>query len=390
MKIAFIIQRYGIEIIGGAEYFTRLVAEQLKNHHSLEILTTCAKGYHTWENDYPHQYEEINGVKVRRFKNQKTRNMGHQMKVQELVFYQQHSRDDEINWIDEQGPFCPDLIEYITEHKDSYDLFVFFTYRYYPSYNGIGCVGKKSVIVPFAENDPALSLTETARIFNTATGIIYSTPEERKLINTKVRFNEKEKIWDVIGCGIDLPQDDAGVSDPVSEEYILYLGRIEGSKGCYQLFEYYLRLLSEWQNAPDLVLAGFDAIGIPAHEKIRYIGFVSEERKATLLKNAKILVMPSPYESFSLVTLESLAFGTPVLVNGECEVLKGHCIRSNAGLWYQNFDEFKHGLSLLVSDSKVRDIMKKNGPLYIKEHYSWDKIIQKYLVFFKNLESLRS
>ena len=42
--------------------------------------------------------------------------------------------------------------------------------------------------------------------------------------------------------------------------------------------------------------------------------------------------MPSYFESLSMVALEAWALGRPVLANGRCDVLKGQCIRSNAGL----------------------------------------------------------
>ena len=154
MKIAFVIQRYGTEIIGGAEYFTRLVAEHLQKYHSIEVLTTCAQGYHTWQNDYSRGCEKINGLIVRRFNNSKLRDMASQIKIQEKVFYQQHTPDDEVAWIEEQGPFSPELVEFIQEHQEDYDLFVFFTYRYYPCYYGIRGVENKSVIVPFADKRP--------------------------------------------------------------------------------------------------------------------------------------------------------------------------------------------------------------------------------------------
>ena len=71
--------------------------------------------------------------------------------------------------------------------------------------------------------------------------------------------------------------------------------------------------------------------------------------------------------------------GTPVLVNGECDVLKGHCVRSNAGLWYQNYDEFSECLNFLCSNSTVRNKMGNNGRKYIAKNYTWEKVEMKYL-----------
>jgi glycosyltransferase involved in cell wall biosynthesis len=381
MKIAFVVQRYGADIVGGAEYLTRIFAEHLIKYHGIEVLTTCAKSYHTWENEYPVGVEVVNGVPVRRFKNTKMRNPTKIARVQDRVFYNGHSRNDELQWIHENGPVCPDLITYLKENVDQFECVIFFTFRYYLSYYGVLSVGKKAIITPFAEDDPALELSTTAEIFSHAGGIIYSTPEERALIRQKVRFNETEKIVDVIGSGIEIPDTLKQVKIP--SEYILYLGRIEGSKGCYTLFEFYQRLTDEMGSVPYLVLAGQDAIGIPKHKKIVYLGFVSEEEKASLLHGAKFLIMPSPYESLSLVTLEAMACGTPVLVNGECGVLKGHCIRSNAGLWYQNYDEFKECTQYLLENDRIRVLLGENGKRHIESNYQWNHIEQKFLSLLK-------
>jgi glycosyltransferase involved in cell wall biosynthesis len=378
MRVAFVVPRYGEDIVGGAEYYTRMVAEHLKGEHAIEVLTTCARNYLTWKNEYEPGIELVNGVIVRRFKTDRERVLSRHTEAEQKVFYNAHGRDDELRWIDEQGPYSLDLINYIKTEKNNYDRFIFFTFRYFLSYYGIMEAGAKSLIAPFAENDPALDLSTTREIFNKIGGVIYSTPEERRLILSKVNFKEDEKFWDLIGFGIERPAGCDNGNKSEKGDYIMYLGRIDGSKGCYTLFEYYQRAAGELRTMPDLVLAGFQGIDVPKHDKIKNIGFVSEEQKFPMLKNSKFLIMPSPYESLSIVTLEAMACGTPVLVNGECAVLKGHCKRSNAGLWYNDFDEFMECSKLLASNDELRDKMGKNGKKYVSENYNWDGLKRKY------------
>ena len=378
-KIAIVVMRYGEDIVGGAEYHARMIAEHLKQYYLIDVLTTCAKNYHTWANEYPEKILTINGIRVIRFKNSKIRDVNKVEAIEEKIFNNYHTKNDEIDWFNENGPKCPGLIEYIQDHYDEYLIFIFFTFRYYTSYFGIQAAKEKAFLVPEAENDPALYLSTTQEIFQNVNGIFYNVPEERKLILNRVQFNENGKKCELIGCGISIPENRSHQKFGKLKPYLLYLGRIEGSKGCYELFNYYQRLLAENSSIPELVLAGSDSIPIPKHKKIHYIGVVTEREKESLLTNAELLIMPSLYESLSLVTLEAMAGGIPVLVNGDCDVLKGHCLRSNAGLWYRNYEEFKECISLLLTDTDTRKKMSIFGIQYIQNNYTWESVEKKYL-----------
>ena len=86
------------------------------------------------------------------------------------------------------------------------------------------------------------------------------------------------------------------------------------------------------------------------------------------------MVMPSIYESLSLVILESMAVKRPVLVNGNCAVLKGQCIRSNAGLYYTDYFEFEAALDYMLHQQDAYEQMCENGRRFVERNYSWDKV----------------
>ena len=153
-KIAFINQRYGLEVNGGSEYYTRLIAEKLQGKFEVEVLTTTALGYDTWENYYPEDVETIEGITVRRFKIDRMRDVQSFNKfTTDIQESPDRTFEDEQKWIEDQGPVCRELIDFICEHKDEYDLFVFVTYLYYLTVRGLPKVAEKAVLIPTAHDE---------------------------------------------------------------------------------------------------------------------------------------------------------------------------------------------------------------------------------------------
>ena len=388
MKVAFVCQRYGIEISGGAELHCRWIAEHMKKYWQVEVLTTRAVDYITWKNHYPEGEDTVNGLPVKRFSVSRARDPLKFGRIQKFVLENEHSEKDELNWLDEEGPCSAALIDYIQGHQDDYDYFIFFSYRYYHSYWGINAVSQKSILVPTAENDPIIHLNIFKELFRKPQAIIYNSQEERKMIQT-ISHNQ-EVLGDVVGVGTEIPSQYSGQEfreeHPIKSDYLIYIGRIDENKGCHVLFDFFLRFKEETRSDIKLVLVGSTILKIPSHPDVIFLGYLSDEKKFSALDGSLILVMPSFYESLSMVTLEAWAAEKPVLANARCDVLKGQCQRSQAGLYYDNYDEFKESLGLLLSDPRLRREMGKNGRTYFLGNYTWKIIENKYLTVVEQLE----
>lgn len=406
MKIAFIVQRYGAEILGGSEYHCRLIAERLSARHDVEVLTTCAREYTTWENAYPEGADRICGVTVRRFANTRTRDLKSFNAYSNWIFNNPHSAKDEAQWLEQQGPWCPALLEYLEQHHKSYDALIFFTYLYAPTVLGLRIDPKRSILVPTAHDEPAIGLDLYRQVFSMPAGIAYNTGVERSFLRTK--FEIRAKTEEVVGCGVDLPPHleesngerlnsetatGAEKDEPASTAdmrgavfrrrqrlygpFVLYGGRIDPGKGCEELIEYFSTYAAAEGDAT-LALMGVKLMPIPEEPFVRFAGMLSEAERLEALEAATVVAVPSPYESLSLLALEAFAVGTPVLANARSDVLTDHCQRSNAGLFYADRDEFVDCLKLLVRNEALRTALGRNGRAYVKANYSWNMILDKY------------
>ena len=392
MKLAFIVQRYGTEILGGSEYHCRLIAERLAQRHQVEVLTTCARDYITWANEYPEGADRVRGVTVRRFPNVRTRDIDSFNRFSDWIFSTSHSVGDEMEWLQQQGPWCPALLDYLQARHAQYDALIFFTYLYAPTVLGLNVSPGRSILVPTAHDEPAIGLSIYRDVFALPAGIAYNTPAERRFLKT--RFEIRAAAEEMVGCGVDLPQHRAYPRGPAPSAlgargatfrrrhrlyrpFLLYGGRIDRGKGCEELIEYFNTYVSEGGEA-SLVLMGVKLMPLPEDPAIKFAGLLSEVERAQALEAATVVAVPSPYESLSLLALEAFSVGTPVLANARSEVLVDHCVASNAGLYYADRYEFVEALDLLMRDEPLRAAMGRNGRDYVRQHYRWDVILAKY------------
>jgi glycosyltransferase involved in cell wall biosynthesis len=424
VRIAFIVQRYGTEILGGAEYACRLMAERLAARHDVEVLTTCARDYVTWKNEYPEGTDRVRGVTVRRFANAQTRDIADFNRYSDWIFQNPHDVADEMAWLKRQGPWSPALLEYIKRQHKNYEALIFFTYLYAPTVLGLQVDPGRSILIPTAHDEPPIHLSIYRDVFRLPKGIGYLTEVERTFVAGT--FERNAKIEETVGCGVDLPphhayprqpgqaetaSEDSGQSEagpneaddgpassggdanrfqsPVSARgasfrrrhrihgpFALYGGRIDPGKGCEELIEYFSTYVADGGDA-SLVLMGHKLMPLPEEPFINFAGLLSEQERLQALEAATVVVCPSPYESLSLLALEALAVGTPILCNARSDVLVDHCLRSNGGLFYADRDEFVDCLKLLVADERLRAGMGRSGREYVRRNYRWDVVLGK-------------
>jgi glycosyltransferase involved in cell wall biosynthesis len=387
VKLAVVVQRYGADISGGAELHARYIAERLATHASVAVLTTCARDYVTWKNERAPGADEVNGIRVERFPVTRPRNPSDFGRRSARVFERTHSLADELGWLASEGPTSPALIQHIRRVRDTFDFFLFFSYRYYHAWHGARAVPDKAVIVPTAERDPAIGLGIFPPVFRGARALMYNSFEERALIH---HVSGREGPGVVVGIGSEIPQR----TEPwrfrkkygVKRPFAVYVGRIDENKGCPELFAHFERYSHLSPNGLDLVLVGSNVLPIPKHPRIRHLGFLSDEDKFDAIAAADVLIMPSRFESLSMVALEAWALGRPVLANGQCDVLRGQVIRSNAGLYYDSFEEFAEALYLLEATGPLASLLGQNGREFYRRHYAWPVIERKYLDMFDRLK----
>lgn len=387
MKLAVVVQRYGADLSGGAELHARYIAEHLARHAQVDILTTCARDYITWRNEFPPGDEKVNGLLVRRFPVSRERDPREFGRRSDRVFGERHSLDDELRWLQSEGPASPALVDHLRRDASRYDYLIFFSYRYYHAYHGALAAPAKAVLVPTAERDPALGLAIFQPAFRSVRALMYNSHEERALIQTVSQNHQVPGV--VVGVGSEVPDAPDAARfrrrTGIKGRFALYVGRIDENKGCAELFEYFSRYVAEVSRRLRLVLIGKPIMPLPSHPRIEHLGFVTDEEKYDAMAAADLLLMPSYYESLSMVTLEAWAMQLPVLVNGRCDVLRGQSVRANAGLYYESYDEFAETLHMLETVRGLRRKLGANGRAYFERHYTWDVVEGKYLAMLERL-----
>lgn len=380
-RIAIVVPRCHETLVGGAEALAWQYATLLAGDYSVEVLTTTASDYVRWANDLPERNERRDGVTIRRFRVARERGgYFHDLHRRLLAQFAANNHADaavRVRWpealqeefIRAQGPVCPGLIEHLAQQGDDYAALIFLTYLYPTTYDGVRALAhRRWAIVPTLHDEPPAYFGAFAQMARNTPRLLWNTLAERRL---------GKKLWDIDAGNIVAMTVATDQVAPAHERdpYLLYCGRIDSHKGCAMLIEAFEAYKAARPSTLRLVLTGADKLGLRESSNVRYLGFVDEARKFALMAGALAFVHPSPYESLSIVALEAMAQGTPIVVNGECEILADHVTLSDSGFVFRGAGELHAAIDqVLALDAGTRAEQAARARAYVIGNYSHDEV----------------
>lgn len=399
-KVAFVVVRYGENINGGAEYHCQMLAERLLDEYDVEVFTTCVRDVSTGDNYYSEGTENWNGVTIRRFKAdpinpqnermydkkakpaRRLRRFLYQLRLLKFLSFfipvWRFKQEDEMNAMNASMFYSSGLNSFIQSHKNDYKAFIAMSLDYSTFYYTAIYAGEKTIAIPTMHDAKISFRSLLTSVVSKIAYIGFNTGEEQKL--GEGIFGKALGRHGIISVGCEEPLaadwDATKMKYSIPDNYLLYVGRITGVK-LYRLIPYFIKYKERYKESSlKLLLVGGCTIDKIDHPDIIYSGFVSDEEKMAILQHAAIVVNPSNGESLSLILLEAMSQGRPMLVNGHCKVLKEHCLKSGfASFYYMSNNDFNRKLHSMDVSQKLRERMGMEGLKYVRDNYNWNLIM---------------
>ncbi|MGY6500667.1 MAG: glycosyltransferase family 4 protein [Acidimicrobiales bacterium] len=380
--LVMVVPRYGTDVVGGAEtgarsLSTRLVADL---GWQVQVLTTCALEASTWENHFDEGRTEEDGIEVHRFSVEGSRHPEFAARSDEFFRYRwSRTREDELRWIDEQGPVSRGLIDAVT--ASDAERIAFYPYLYHPTVVGLPLVRGRGFMHPAAHDEAPLYFSVFQEAFDASAAFVFHSGAEADLVN-RLFPTVRPRPQIELGLGVEagVPAPGATVVAP-GTPYLLCLGRVDEGKGVHELVRHFAHYKRLHPGDLKLVVAGPVVTAPPDHPDVVLTGPVSEADKWRLLTDAAVLVSPSPNESFSLVILEAWLADTPVMVFEGCRPTLDHARTSGGGVWFRDASTFVAATDLLVTRPDLRAALARAGRSYVESTYAWPVVVDRYRRF---------
>lgn len=382
MKVAFVVPRYGREVLGGAEYAMRVLAEGVAARGwRVEVLTSCALDAGTWADEYPPGTTTEGGVQVTRFPSRAGRDPDFAALAGRVLANPRAATVEEaLGFIAAQGPDNPALVDAAAAVVA--DLVVFSPYLYHPTVHGLPAAAGRAVLHPAAHDEGPFWLPIFEDVFWAASGFVYYTDDERRLVERTFDVGATPSI--VLGLGVDDPPASIG-PPPVEGPYALYLGRQSTGKALEPLISFFASYKASRPGPLRLVLAGSPVDPLPDHPEVVKTGAVDDATRWALMAGAEAFVHPAAHESFGLVLLESWLAGTPVLVNRRSGAMRELVERSGGGLLFDGWASFSVALDRLLADAGLRASLAGAGRRFTETSFRWPALVDRYVGFLDEI-----
>jgi len=270
--------------------------------------------------------------------------------------------------------------------NDEKTLFVFIPYLYGTTFYGSQIHPKNSIMIPCLHDEGYSKMKLVKKSISEVGAIAFNSNSEKTLAQTLITNLPSNQV---IGVGVDIiknPNPDRFKQKYNLDKFILCSARKDPGKNTPLLIEYFCKFLERNNTDLKLVLTGKGHVDIPKQFSKNILDlFLSKEELYDAFSAATIFCLPSTNESFSIVLMESWLYKIPVLVHENCTVTKEHCLASNGGLYFSSFEEFEGCVKYYLDNPSMREKIGKNGENYVRQNFSWDKIIKKYAEFFNKI-----
>jgi len=395
-RFAFVVQRCGESINAGAERYVLNFAKALANEgFDTDIYTTQALSYRTWANALP-EVEAIHSeggsgkVRILRYPTV-VRRKTLLFRVFRLVSLRlKRCLPGIYGWLSfildrlflwAQGPWCPALVQALSESAHQYRAVVVKCYLYAPSALVLESLAKTktpSVFIVTAHDEPEFRLNFVLRSLKNATMLGFVSHAEQSLCY-RLWPASAAKASTLLHPGLDefllddLQEGEWGAEISVPSRFCLLLGRVEPNKG--------LKILDELVPADcQIVLAGDSEVQPHPDRRFVYTGRVTEPQKKWLLRNARALLVVSRFEAYSMVTAEAQAVGCPVLALAGCDPVEELVAKYGGAVVSR--DDFGEAVRRVLGDDKYRASIAPKSNL-IREQRSWHGTAQQLIHFLE-------
>lgn len=178
---------------------------------------------------------------------------------------------------------------------------------------------------------------------------------------------------------------------------LLYIGRLEERRNIKFILDILKGILIKSKNTDIKLLMIGDgkkedkdayfsyAKEIDVLDNIIYIPRMDQSKLSDIYRISDVFLLPTKYEIFGMVLLESMYFGLPVVtsVNGGSLTMIKH---NENGLVIDNFDKelWVENIFKILNDNKFKQTLSKNAQTTIKEKFTWDALIDRYIQVYEN------